>query len=110
MTYDDITKNFKAYRINYSLTQKELAAKSGVSERSITRFENGGDINLSNFVKLIMALDLEDNLRELIPDQSRRPSSFLKDAPKKQRASAKRRAGNKNVEKKSKFVWGDEKE
>lgn len=103
ITEQDIRDRFKAYRINYPLTQKELAEKTGISERSITRFENGGDINLSNFIKLLQALDLSDNLSALIPDQSRRPSSYLKSEPKRKRASAKRKTETKNA-----FKWGDE--
>jgi transcriptional regulator with XRE-family HTH domain len=104
ITEQDIRENFKAYRIDYPLTQKELAEKSGISERSITRFENGGDINLSNFMKLLDALDLSDNLGLLIPDQSRRPSYYLETEPKRKRASAKRKPKRKNN-----FKWGDEK-
>lgn len=101
---DYIRINFKSYRINYPLTQKELADKSGVCERSITRFENGGDINLSNFIKLLQALDLSDNLMCLIPDQSRRPSSYLEEKNTRQRASKIRRKTSDNT-----FKWGDEK-
>ena len=40
-TYEEITRKFKEYRIDYPLTQKELADKTGVSLRSIARFESG---------------------------------------------------------------------
>lgn len=103
ISYEEVRKHFKEYRIQYPLTQKELAAKAGISERSITRFENGGDINLSNFIKLLDALDLSDNLSVLIPDLSRRPSAYLKAEKKKQRASGKRVVANKAT-----FKWGDE--
>ena len=69
-----LSKKFKDYRINYPMTQQELAEKSGVSIRSISRFESSGDITLSNFIKLLDALKLADKLELLIPDQSRRPS------------------------------------
>ena len=42
--YEEVVIRFKAYRISYPLTQKELSDKSGVSLRSITRFESGEDI------------------------------------------------------------------
>ena len=38
--YEEVVIRFKAYRISYPLTQKELSDKSGVSLRSITRFES----------------------------------------------------------------------
>ena len=49
--YEEVVIRFKAYRISYPLTQKELSDKSGVSLRSITRFESGEDISLVNFMK-----------------------------------------------------------
>lgn len=102
--YEDLIKNFRQYRINYSLTQKELADKTGISLRSIIRFENGEDITLSNFIKLIDALDLTENMKCLIPDQSKRPSAYLETEQKRQRAVSK-----KNKEKTNKnFKWGDE--
>lgn len=102
--YEKLIKNFREYRINYPLTQKELADKTGISLRSITRFENGEDITLSNFIKLIDALDLTENMKCLIPDQSSRPSSYLEVQYKRQRAGTK-----KNTDKsKKKFKWGDE--
>jgi transcriptional regulator with XRE-family HTH domain len=47
--YEEVVIRFKAYRISYPLTQKELSDKSGVSLRSITRFESGEDISLANY-------------------------------------------------------------
>ena len=72
-----MSKRIKEYLIYVSITQKELADKSGVSIRSISRFENGEDISLSAFFKILKALELNDRLDFLVPDQSKRPSSFL---------------------------------
>ena len=94
-------KLIKDYRIYYPMTQAELSEKTGISPRTITRFESGEDISLSNFLKILDALGLTDNISLLIPDQSIRPSAFLNDAPKRKRASSKR-------DKKQDFKWGDE--
>lgn len=102
--YKILCERIKQYRINYPLTQIELAQKAGVSARSISRFENGEDISLSNFMKLLRALDLSDRLIELIPDQSKRPSYYLETEKKRNRASSKR---NSNPE--TPFVWGEDK-
>ena len=37
----EISEKLKQYRIRYPMTQKELPDKSGVSVRSISRFEGG---------------------------------------------------------------------
>ena len=89
--YEEVVIRFKAYRISYPLTQKELSDKSGVSLRSITRFESGEDISLVNFMKLM----------NVIPDMNNRPSSYLKNVKTRQRASAKRKADTG-------FKWGED--
>ena len=76
--YEEVVIRFKAYRISYPLTQKELSDKSGVSLRSITRFESGEDISLVNFMKLMNAMELMNNFVNVIPDMNNRPSSYLK--------------------------------
>ena len=104
---DDMNKlreRLKQYRISSSMTQKNLADLSGVSVRSISRYENGEDIGLANFIKLLDALDLSGHLEVLIPDQTKRPSYYLDENKKRQRASSKKTSRNRAA-----FVWGDEK-
>ena len=101
--YRILIERIKQYRINYPLTQTELAEKSGVSVRSISRFENGEDISLSKFFSLLRALDLGERLLEFIPDQSIRPSYYLETEKKRSRASGTRR-NNGDVP----FVWGED--
>ena len=96
----------KQYRINYPLTQKELSEKSGVSLRCIQNIENGKDIQLSNFIKLLISLNLNGNLDMLIPDLSIRPSAYLNNVKIKQRV---RRRITKETKDGQVFVWGDEK-
>ena len=67
-----ISERVRNYRIDYPLTQKQLADRSGVSLRSIQRFENGEDIQLGNLIKLLSALGLDSNVEMLVPDVTRR--------------------------------------
>ena len=50
------------------LSQKELAAKSGVSLGSLKRFEQSGEISLQSFTKLAIALGVEDELDNLFTE------------------------------------------
>ena len=100
----ELSERIKEYRINMSVTQKELAEKSGVSPRSITRFEQGEDIQLNNFLKILKALSLESNVEMLVPDQRSRPSYYLEQGQGKKRA----RASRKKTTSKETFKWGDE--
>ena len=97
-----LSTRVKNYRIDYPMTQKQLAEKSGVSVRSIQMFENGNDMQLSNFIKIINALDLAENFELIVPDVSKRPSKYLEENTNRQRAKVKKE------KEKTKFVWGDD--
>ena len=100
----EISSRVKSYRIDYPMTQKELADKSGISVRSIARFEAGEDIQFSNLIKILCALELENNLELLVPDPKARPSYYLVEEESRRRASSK----NKTAPIGSQWKWGDE--
>ena len=85
----ELARRFKQYRIAYPLTQADLADKSMVSLSTVKRFENGEDISLAKFIRLLEALDLHRHLEVLIADQSIRPHAFLEKTKPKQRARKK---------------------
>lgn len=99
-----LAERVKKYRIDMNLSQAEFSQKAGVSLRSITNFESGSDVKFSNFIKILKALELADNLEVLVPDVSKRPSTFLVTEKQKQgvRKSGKKQENNA-------FSWGDEK-
>ncbi len=97
-----MSERVKAYRIEYPMTQKDLAQKTGVSLRSIQNFERGSDIQFSNFIKILKGLDLADNLLMLVPDVSKKPSMHLQSYKKKLRVRKIAEEDN------TKFKWGDE--
>lgn len=98
----DLGKKIKAYRILKGLSQQDLEDKTGVSKRSISRLEQGESVQMDTLFKILLALDLGDNIALLVPDQTQRPSYYLQDsngAPKRVR----RKSENND------FKWGDEK-
>jgi len=101
-----ISERVRNYRIDFPLTQKQLSDRSGVSLRSIQRFENGEDIQLGNLIKLLSALGLDNNVEMLVPDVTRRPAAFVETTPRRQRVHIKK--GNKGGTNEP-FRWGDEK-
>ena len=50
------------------ISQKALAAKSGVSLGSLKRFEQQGEISLQSFTKLAIALEVEGELENLFTE------------------------------------------
>lgn len=101
-----LSERLKNYRLDFPLTQKQLADKAGISLRSLQRFEKGEDIQLGNLIKLLNALELDKNIQILIPDVTKRPAAFLDKPYKKQRV---RPAKEERAETAGQFIWGDEK-
>ena len=97
-----IGDRLKQYRINAGLTQQDLENKSGVSVRSISRLEQGASVQLESLIKILSALNLEHNIDLLIPDQTKRPSFYLKDNEKPKQRVRKKAKVNEG------FKWGDE--
>ena len=61
----DIAKRMVQLRKRKKISQKELAARSGVSLGSLKRFEQSGEISLQSFTKLAIALEVEEELASL---------------------------------------------
>ena len=97
-----IGSRIKQYRINAGISQKDLETESGVSVRSISRLEQGESVQLENLIKVLSALDLEQNIDLLIPDQTSRPSYYLQE--KSQSRQRVRKARTVRTD----FKWGDE--
>ena len=96
----ELSKRVRDYRISQNMTQKELAEKSYISEGTLKRFENGNEIGLGNFIKILQTFGLTGNIDLLIPDQNERPSFYARDN------GARRRAGKKRTDK-PEWEWGD---
>lgn len=98
----ELGRRIKLYRIMRDMSQQDLADKTGISQRSISRLEQGESVQLNSLVMILIALDLCDNLEVLVPDQTKRPSFYLEKSE-----NVSRRVRRKN-EKKT-FKRGDEK-
>ena len=101
--YQELIGNrIKQYRVNAGVSQKDLESESGVSVRSISRLEQGASVQLESLIKILSALNLESNIELLIPDQTKRPSFYLKDNNKPRQRVRKKEENNGT------FKWGDE--
>ena len=97
----ELGKKIKLYRISKEMSQQDLADKTGVSKRSLSRLEQGESVNVDSLFKILLGLDLGDNIELLVPDQTRRPSYYLEKIDDRQKRVRKK------IEKKE-FKWGDE--
>ena len=64
----ELAERLAGIRKRRKISQKELAARSGVSLGSLKRFEQTGDISLASLTKLAIALGIEDELEKLFTE------------------------------------------
>lgn len=98
----ELGQKIKIYRIMNEMSQQDLEDKSGVSKRSISRLEQGESVQVDNLFKILLALGLGDNIELLVPDETKRPSYYLKRTETKPQRVRKKTTKND-------FMWGDEK-
>lgn len=95
-----IGQRLKEIRIGHRYTQSELAARAGISKRSVERLENGdGDPRLSAFIAVCAALGLTDGFNRLLPEVELSRNQILAAAPLPKRVRQK---------KKKTVKWGNE--
>ena len=87
-------KRVRALRIQFGITQKELAQRVGVSEGTIKRFEQTGEIQLRSLLAIALVLGRLDEFADIfkLPDV---PTSLYK--PEKKPLESRRRARKKCV-------------
>ena len=90
-------------RLGRNLSQAELAAKAGISKRSLERLEAGvGSLRLNVFFLVCGALGLMSGFEALLPEPQMSPQDIL--AARKMPKRAYKRRSDKMKEK-----WGSEK-
>ena len=66
----ELVERIKQHRKKLKISQAKLASKSGVSLGSIKRFESKHEISLNSFIKILIALNLEQDLENLFTQKS----------------------------------------
>jgi len=101
-------------RLRRNWTQAVLAAEAGVSVPTIKRMEAGRSTQMTNFVRVLRALDLVEGLDAFLPEPRVSPLQALRsEGRRRQRASGKpqreapRPDGGEGTDG-STWVWGDE--
>lgn len=102
----EIGSRIKAARIALPATQKEMAERTGLSQRTIGNLETGKDVSFSTVIDVLRALGLLESLEMMIVEQGPRPSQIAALGKPRERAS-RRKSAEKNAS--LKWKWGDEK-
>ena len=66
----ELVEKIKQHRKKLKISQAQLVTKSGVSLGSIKRFESKYEISLNSFIKILIALNLEQDLENLFTQKS----------------------------------------
>ena len=90
-----ISGRFKARRLDLNLTQRELAARSGVTFSSLKRFEREGLIALDSLLNLALVLNCLDDFDKLAAESPARSAPQSLDALLATPAQRKRATGRK---------------
>lgn len=82
----DLGSRFRDYRMRLNMTQQQLSDMTAVSIPTIYKFENGRmtDMSVSTLIKLMTAIGLSDNWKQLLPILPESPYMY-KGNKKKQR-------------------------
>ena len=90
-----ISGRFKARRLAKNLTQRELAARSGVTWSSLKRFEREGLIALDSLLNLALVLDCLEDFDKLAVESLPIPAAQSLDALLATPALRRRATGSK---------------
>lgn len=66
----ELVERIKQHRKKFKISQAQLAVKSGVSLGSIKRFESKYEISLNSFIKILIALNLEQDFENLFTQKN----------------------------------------
>ena len=100
---NELGSRIKQYRISLNITQMDLAYKCGISHSTEVRIENGEDSKISNYIKILIALGLAENLDILIPELQPDFKSLYEQKPQKRRATSSTQKSKAN------WVWEEDK-
>ena len=68
-----LCKRLESIRLSRNITQVLLAEEAGVSTRTIGRLEKGEGVSLDTFIRIMMALGIQQSLEASMPDPAVRP-------------------------------------
>lgn len=98
-----LCKRLESIRLSRNITQEQLAKEAGVSTRTIGRLEKGQGVSMDTFIRVMMALNIQQNLEALMPDPNVRPIERVGMGA----GERKRARPAKSVDEIPSWSWGD---
>ena len=90
-TTDEIAKELaarlRAHRLAQNLPQSELAARAGISHKTLTTFEHSGKVSMDVYLRIVAALGLSESLSTLFELKQQTIKEMEATEQRRQRAS-----------------------
>ena len=99
-----LCRQMQNIRLARNVTQAQLARESGVSLRTIKKLEEGQGVTLDTFIRVLIALKLQSNLKTLLPDPTVRPIERVNNHGTERKRARPVRPTHED----SPWTWGDE--
>ena len=100
----EIGKRLARLRLSRNVTQASLAEQAGIGERTLRRLEAGESSTLDTFLRVVVALDLQDTILAALPESRIRPIERVsRKGSERQRARPSEESTDQPT-----WTWGDE--
>lgn len=83
-------------RLDFQLTQADVAEQAGVAKRTVERIEAGASAQMSSIIRIFRVLDLLPGLDRMIPEVGPRPMNLLKQKGKVRQRASRRRGSDRS--------------
>jgi transcriptional regulator with XRE-family HTH domain len=94
----------RTIRLSRNITQEHLANEAGLSLWTISNLERGQGVSLDTFIRVLIALGIQQNLAALLPDPTIRPMERIDITG----AERQRARPEKSEESPEPWTWGDD--
>jgi putative transcriptional regulator len=92
---EELGARLRRQRLNQDITQEGLAKKAGVSRTVIQRMEQGEEVVVTGWIRVMRDLNLLDQLDNFLPDPGISPIQLARlQGKERQRASGERKSAN----------------
>jgi DNA-binding XRE family transcriptional regulator len=86
---EELAARLRAHRLAQNLPQSELAARSGISLKTLSTFEKSGKVSLDVFLRIVAGLGLSESLSTLFEVRQQTIKEMELAEHRRQRASRK---------------------
>jgi len=86
---EELASRLRAHRLAQNLQQSELAARAGISRKTLSTFEQTGKVSFEVFLRIVAALGLSDSMSALFEHKQISIRDMELAEQKRQRASRK---------------------